>query len=235
MKIAICDDSVKDAEQIKHCCLVSALSSSFDYTIFHSGNKLISSLHDGNQFDIFFLDVDMPEISGIDVGKFVRSHNDNAIIIFITSYPEYAINAFECEAFNYVLKPCDPQRIEEILIRAVNRFGITHKYHKVKIRNQTIRILLSDIYYIECLKKHIIYHLKDEDIETTDKLSNVYDALCDFGFYQIHQGYIVNMDKIKSFNGYSVILDDGRSVMVSVRKKAETLIAYSKYVERFTR
>jgi DNA-binding LytR/AlgR family response regulator len=101
------------------------------------------------------------------------------------------------------------------------------------VKNQTYKIPINDIYYIECCRKHVIYHLKNKTIETVDKLSSAYNALSDFGFYQIHQGYIINFDKVYEFKDYSVVLEDKRTVMMSVRKKREVLLAYAKYTERF--
>lgn len=235
MNIAICDDYEHDCMLIKKYCEESSILVYTKCTTFFSGNEILVAYKNGQRFDVVFLDVDMPEINGIKVGTSIRSYDKDVIIIFITSYPEFAIDAYDCEAFNYLLKPCNPQKLNDVLARAVDRLKLLHKYHNIKIRNQTLRLPISEIYYIECCRKHILYHLKDDVIETTDKLSNVYDALLKYGFYQIHQGYIVNMAKIKRFDDYSVILEDGRDVMISVRKKAEVLIAYSKYVERYTR
>jgi len=215
MKIAICDDCQKDAENIKHLLENPGIFEISDISIFLSGDELISQIDCGTRFDIVFLDVEMPDKSGIEVGKSIRRHDRDAIIIFVTSYPEFAIDAYECEAFNYLLKPCNPEKLYEVTSRAVSRLGLLNKYHIVKIRNQTIRIPISDIYYIECQRKHILYHLKNETIETTDKLSAVYDALCNYGFCQVHQGYIVNMEKIKGFDKYSVSIK-GLSVTLFV-------------------
>lgn len=77
--------------------------------------------------------------------------------------------------------------------------------------------------------------MKNEDVTTREKLSDVCAALQALGFCQVHQGYIVNMGKIKSIERNEVILDDGRSVMMSVRRKPEVFLAYSRYVEKYTR
>ena len=235
MNIAICDDSVKDRNFIKEFCEKSNIVENVTCSHFSSGKDFLKAINNGQIFDILFLDVDMPGINGIETGKGLRQIDQNTIIIFITSYPEFALDAFECEAFHYLVKPCSPNKLMEVLKRAANRLGVMQKYHIVKIRNQTIRLPLADIYYVEYYRKHVIYHMKDEEIITIDKLSNVYKALSKFGFYQIHQGYLVNFDKVKNFKKYAVILDDDRSVMISVRKWSEVLVAYSKYVEDFTR
>lgn len=110
---------------------------------------------------------------------------------------------------------------------------MSKKYHLIKARNETIRLKLSDIYYIECCRKHVIYYTKTEKYDTIDTLSNVYDQIKDFGFFQIHQGYIVNFDKVKCFRQNDIILDNDRVVMMSIRKKKETLLAYSRYLEEY--
>ena len=76
------------------------------------------------------------------------------------------------------------------------------------------------------------FMLKDKKYETVGKISDVMKELLDYGFCQVHQGYIVNMDKIKDFNKFELILDDGRSVTMSVRKRTEVLLEYAKFVER---
>ena len=77
--------------------------------------------------------------------------------------------------------------------------------------------------------------MKNEDVVTVMKLSDAYEALRDLGFCRVHQGFIVNMDKIKTIGKDCVLLTDGRSVMMSVRKKPEVSLAYMKYVEKFAR
>ena len=175
----------------------------------------------------------MPNIDGLAAGTAIRQMDKQAIIIFSTSYPQYAIDAYDCEAFHYLIKDCSFYKFESVLKRAIAKLGIIHKYHVVKIQNRVRQISLTDILYIEYCRKHIIYHTLNEKIETTGRFSDVIDELKKYGFYQIHQGYIVNLAKIRDFKGYSVILDNGDSVMISVRKKSEVLLAYAKYTEDF--
>ncbi len=235
MKIAICDDSSSDRDLLLKYCEASDIVDNIEFNLFSSGKELLNSSISGKVYDIVFLDVDMSELDGIATGKLLRKLDKNIIIIFVTSYPEFALDAFECEAFHYLVKPLEQAKLTDVLKRAVKRLGMLHKYHIVKVKHQTQRLAISDIYYIECCRKHIIYHMKNGSIETVEKLSEVYKAVSKFGFFQVHQGYIVNFDKVKSFDKYNVILDDDRSVMISVRKRADVLLAYSKYVENFTR
>lgn len=232
MKIAICDDSKSDIIVIKNILLSHPLVQSSEIETYTSSQNLLNSIHKDVHYDIAFLDVDIPNINGLDLGKIIKNKYPTTEIVFITNYPQYAIDAYDCEAFHYLLKPVDTKKAMQVIQRLIKKQQEQNKYYKIKIRTEYIRIPIKDIYFIECCKKHIIYHLKDKSYETAcGKFSDVCNDLKEYGFYQVHQGYIVNMDKIHHFDKYSVILDDNRDIMMSVRKRTEVLSAYAKYIE----
>ena len=111
---------------------------------------------------------------------------------------------------------------------------VEEKTHKITIKkqNSNISIKISDLYYVEYTNRHIVYHTKNEIIEAGGTLENVYEKLKYYGFIQIHQGYLVNMAKIKTFKNSYVVLDNGTSVIMSVRRKTEVYSEYTKYLER---
>lgn len=230
IKIAICDDSLRDATSLENLCKSCNLKYDIKIHTF-TDTKLFLTAHQKNLYDIVFLDIEMPNHSGIELGKQLRKMNEKTIIIFSTSYPQYAIEGYDCEAFQYLLKPISQEKLEDTLNRAANKISVSRQYHSIKIHNIVRRIPISEIYFIEYCRKHVIYHMKNEQIETTGRFSDVIQDLQEYGFYQIHQGYIVNFDKIKDIREYSVILEDNRTVMISVRKKKEVVLAYTKYVE----
>lgn len=232
IRIAICDDSSSDANNLKTTCEACNLPYSLDIRVYNCGKQLLADLPTNN-YDIVFLDIDMPEQNGIQIGMKTRQLLNNSIIIFCTSYPQYAIEAFDCEPFHYLLKPISIEKLETVLNRAIAKYKITKKYLKIKIQNKVIQLPISEILYIEYCRKHILYHTENRVIETVGRFSDVLDELINYGFYQVHQGYIVNFAKVQDFCGYSVILNNGQSVMISVRKKSEVLLAYANYVEAF--
>ena len=230
IRIAICDDSSSDVTYLEKLCQTCTILYEIEI---HTFTDCIFFLNDYQKkpYDIVFLDIEMPNKNGIDVGKYLRKINKKTIIIFSTSYPQYAIAGYDCEAFQYLLKPISQEKLQSTIDRAIRKITLSRQYHNIKVHNIVRRLPISDIYYIEYCQKHIIYHMKNDRIETTGRFSDVIQRLQKHGFYQIHQGYIVNFDKIYDFDGYSIILDDKRTVMMSVRKKKEVILAYSKYVE----
>jgi len=231
IKIAICDDSLLDAMSLEKLC--KKCDSLYELKVHtFTDTKLFLSAHQKNLYDIVFLDIEMPNQSGIELGKQLRKMNEKTIIIFSTSYPQYAIEGYDCEAFQYLLKPIAHEKLQDTLNRATHKISVSRQYHSIKIHNVVRRLPISEIYFIEYCRKHVIYHMKNEQIETTGRFSDVIQDLQKYGFYQIHQGYIVNFDKVKDIREYSIILNDDRTVMISVRKKKEVILAYTKYVEK---
>jgi DNA-binding LytR/AlgR family response regulator len=232
IKLAVCDDSSLDINKLINCFESCRFTETIQISKFKSGELLVEA-HKQNSFQIVLLDIDMPNLNGIDVGKMLRKCDEKVLIIFTTSYPQYAIEAYDCEAFHYLLKPISVEKLETVINRAIHKCRITKKYLKIKIQNKVIQLPISEILYIEYCRKHILYHTENRVIETVGRLCDVLDELMNYGFYQVHQGYIVNFAKVQDFCGYSVILNNGQSVMISVRKKSEVLLAYANYVEDF--
>ena len=229
MNIAICDNSNRDALRLADCC--SDMQHQID--IYYSGAKLCDALSKGSLYELIFLDVDMPDMDGIQTGKTIREYDRRATIVFVTSYEQYALQAFECEAFNYLLKPASKEKIQSIFCRVEQKTDREGRYHVIKTKGKSIRLSIPDIYYVECLRKHVIYHTKNSSYDTIGNISDAYRALYDQNFIQVHQGYIVNMDKIADFDDKFVILDNGSRVEISVRKRKETLLNYAKFLERY--
>lgn len=174
----------------------------------------------------------MPEMNGIECGHRLHRATNNTVLIFLTNFPQYALEGYECEALRYLVKPCDANKIKTALARALQ--VVEEKTHKITIKkqNSNISIKISDLYFVEYSNRHIIYHTKNETIEAGGTLENVYDKLKYYGFIQVHQGYLVNMEKIKTFKNSYVILDNGTNVIMSVRRKTEVYSEYTKYLER---
>lgn len=231
MRIAICDDCLDDISVIHDILTANKFTGSGSIDTYTSSEKLLQALKQNIKYDVVFLDVEMPKLNGLELGKAINELCPGTLIVFVTNYPQFAIDAYDCEAFYYLLKPVEQDKIDRVIKRIAKKYQKNNKFYTIKIKSQIINLPIKDIYYIECFKRHIIYHLRDCDHEAVGNISNVYDDLKIYGFYQVHQGYIVNMDKIKRFDKYNIILDDGRSVMISVRKKSEVMMAYSKYIE----
>ena len=161
-----------------------------------------------NQIDLIFLDINMPEISGL---SFAKSINKNIKVIFTTAYREYAIDGFNLQAVDYLLKPISFER----LLQAVNKYlgenNTVEAFDSVEILpekndfifvradRKMVKINFSEITFIESLSDYVKIHLNDKTIVTRETISNIEAKLPKNNFIRIHRSYIVAVSKIDSF------------------------------------
>ena len=169
-----------------------------------------------NKVDIVFLDINMPELDGMSLGKILTKLNPNIKIIFITAYRDYAAEAFEIKAFDYLLKTYSEKRITEVLnnltmIKDNSPTKEVEKINKVTVflDEKMVVLSLDEIYYIEVSEKESLVYTQNEIYTSKLKISKWEEILPKNKFYRTHRAYIVNLDKIKEvepwFNGTFVL------------------------------
>ena len=169
-----------------------------------------------NKVDVVFLDINMPELDGMSLGKILTKLNPNIKIIFITAYRDYAAEAFEIKAFDYLLKPYSEKRITEVLnnltmIKDNTPTKEVEKINKVTVflDEKMVVLSLDEIYYIEVSEKESLVYTQNEIYTSKLKISKWEEILPKNKFYRTHRAYIVNLDKIKEvepwFNGTFVL------------------------------
>ena len=169
-----------------------------------------------NKVDVVFLDINMPELDGMSLGKILTKLNPNIKIIFITAYRDYAAEAFEIKAFDYLLKPYSEKRITEVLnnltmIKDNSPIKEVEKINKVTVflDEKMVVLSLDEIYYIEVSEKESLVYTQNEIYTSKLKISKWEEILPKNKFYRTHRAYIVNLDKIKEvepwFNGTFVL------------------------------
>jgi DNA-binding LytR/AlgR family response regulator len=165
------------------------------------------SMLQGRKADLIFLDIQMPGISGI---QFLRTMPDIPQVILTTAYPNYAIEAFELNVLDYLLKPFSYERF----LKSITKFlgqkdslpvneGIDPGPESFYVRSekQMVRIVLDDILYIESLRNHVFIHLQNgSSVKTLNTINNIGDSLPAENFIRIHRSYIVPLRKISQFS-----------------------------------
>ena len=188
------------------------------------------------QVDLIFLDINMPEISGL---SFAKSINKNSRIIFTTAYREYAVDGFDLQAVDYLLKPISFERLAQAIDKfESNRVIIKNElpieteekndFIFVRSDRKMVKISFEEIKYIESLSDYIKIHLTDKIIITRETISNIEVKLPVNNFLRAHRSYIVSISKIDSFtnellevNGKAIPIS--RSYKIAVLNKLENI------------
>lgn len=170
--------------------------------------------------DILFVDINMPDITGLDL---VRSLEERPIIIFTTAHKKFAIDGFELDAIDYLLKPISFERFSKAVSKAIEYAGYKNKAENQATENlfvyseyRLIKIPLNEIEYIESLEDYIKIHLIDtKAILTLMPLKKVLEKLPAEKFKRIHRSYIIAVDKVNSVLNRKVRLTSSTELPVS--------------------
>ncbi|KIM05580.1 MAG: regulator [Sulfurovum sp. AS07-7] len=154
-----------------------------------------------NRYDVVFLDISMPQMSGLELANRILEINPKCYIVFQTAYGEYALEAYQRGGMDYLLKPISSQKLQKALEK-ISLFVQTTNTQNKKIvakRGQKLYLLdIEDIYYIEADLDEIIVRFKESDGYVKRKISDIERLLKGRNFFRIHRSCIVNVDKIRS-------------------------------------
>ena len=179
------------------------------------------------QVDLMFLDIQMPQITGID---FLKTLSNPPLVIFTTAYPNYALEGFELEALDYLLKPISFDRFLKAVNRAVDQIKLHQAsqghgeesgedYFFVKADKKLVKVNYNEILYIEGLKDYVIIRLDQTRVITLQTMKSLEDKLPQTTFKRIHRSFIVNIDKIHAIIGNMVeIMEKGQPKHLPIGK-----------------
>lgn len=203
--------------------------------------KALEEISSGIPPNITFLDVDMPELSGLEFAGLV---NNYTAVIFTTSYREYALDAFEKQATDYLLKPISYERFLKAIQKVRNHLPapmvttITQEpflFVKGEIKNKFIRIQIPEIRYIIASLNYVDIYVKEQKITTYMGLSEILSKLPISAFFRIHKSYIVNHNFIRTVEYGQVKMSDhailpiGRVFRKDFHQKMNTSFSSSNY------
>lgn len=163
-----------------------------------------------NPVDLMFLDINMPELSGLD---FLKSLRDAPLVIFSTAYPQYALESYELDAIDYLVKPIRIERFLKAVNKAENHLRLLQQeattsqvekieddYVFIKADRKYFKIYFRDILYIEGLKDYVIIYTQDSKIITSMNVKTIAAQLPESIFARVSKSYIVNVLHITSFD-----------------------------------
>lgn len=219
MKVAICDDEIICRAQLTDVLcdyIEERRDAHIEYDEYRDPNTLLQATRDGQVYDIYILDVIMPDLDGIKLGQALRAKGVDGKIIYLTSSKEHAIDSFRVRAFDYILKPVVKEVFYKTMDEAISSINIKKdKCVIIKTKDGNARIALDNILYVENANRLLIYHLADgKDITSTTLRTSFSDAMqelvADERFYACGVGTVVNLNHITSVENEGVVFGDKR-------------------------
>lgn len=230
LKIAVCDDESFIREYLK-TVIHRVLHTEAD--LYAGGEALLAANTD---YDILLIDIclaktkDVDKLNGMETARRLRK-TSNAVIIFITALREYVYDAYDVEAFHYLLKPINEEKLCEVLKKAAVKAGEKRASEPLIIKADGVyhQIPLEDIFYAENDGRKVILHTKTGTFSYYEKMG-ILEQKLGAGFFRSHRGYLVHLQEVSGYDRSSITLKNGDTVFLAKQKYNDFVSAYMNYL-----
>ena len=221
LSIAVCDDEIIECcsmagkirdilEEMKIPCIIRQ---------FRSGGELLQA---PESFDIVFLDIIMQDLDGMKTARILREKASDKMLIFVSSSREYVFEAYDVEAFQYLLKPVDDRKLKRVLQKAVPKTERrSREFIIVSRERQKKKLLLDDIYYFEIKGRVVDVHGPEGVFTYYEQIGELEKILRKKGFFRCHKSYLINLKYVDGYNRQEVILENGEKIVIAKRRYEE--------------
>ncbi len=226
--IAVCDDEPVFAEQLSD--KIKKYVPGCNIYKFFNGEDLLA---DKRSFDIYFLDIQMEQLNGIEIAKRLRIYDEESIIVFITGVKEYVFEAFDVAALNYLVKPVSDERLQEVLNRAIKQLekknGSNNQQIFVKAKDRNVILNVADILYFENQMRKISAHTTEGEIIFYGVMDNLEHEVGSL-FCRCHRGYLVNLSYVTEYNSNIITLKNGEEIYLAKSRYRDFVRQYMRYL-----
>lgn len=200
----------------------------FEIDCFTSGEDLCEEMT-SCAYDLIFLDIELPQMNGIAVGKYIREdlNNETVQIAYISSKQQYAMELFEIRPINFLLKPITSDKAQKIIYKFLKLNSVDTQIFKFKVRQEYIKIPLSEIIYFSNHGRTVTLVSKNKSYAFYGTLDDIYNKLKIENFLYIHKSFIVNYRYVRRYEYEQITLLDGKVLPISQprRKPIRTIIS----------
>lgn len=234
VNIAVCDDEVKVSSQVENILmkLLKERLLKYEIDIFDSGESLCKEM-ERTEYDLIFLDIELPEMNGVEIGNYIREIKRNNIvqIAYISSKQEYAMELFDIRPINFLVKPLEEATVAKVIDAYIKINGGKTNVFQYKKGHAHRKVEIHKImYFIRNSRKAIMY--TSEGIqEFYESLEKIYERIKNYGFLFIHKSYMVNYRYIKKIGYDYLIMADGEEFPISQSRRKEIREMYKKMEE----
>lgn len=219
-KIAICDDNKAYLEVItdkiqKYC---KNIGENIILESYSDSDKLAQSIEDKERYDAYILDIEMPNMSGVELAEWIRKYSEQAYIIFLTAHDVYAVKACGVNVISYILKERLEIELEEALQELFQRLSKWHEGKIYTIQNQRkyVKVQQRDIVYITKRQKNVMFVIKNQEAECERlTLQEIYKRLDNPDMYLLDRSNIINLQHVRKIVDYEIVMDNGHELITS--------------------
>lgn len=212
ISVGICDDNKEYREVLKeYACKALFQFGEVQFTEYESGNQVIEEIEkDTFTCELLLLDIHMAGKDGLETAAFIRTHQVDVDIIFVTVSTEHVFDGYTYQAFSYLLKPVDHDRLTSELERYMKLKSVNAKCLHVAIGGKKVQIFLDRVKYFAAdgRKIYVIQRGDEEELSFYAKMGDLQEALSEDDFLRCHQSYLVNTKYVDSFSRSEITIGE---------------------------
>lgn len=223
-QIFFCDDDA-EASAIYLPKIKAAFKTALEHvgiTAFRSPGRLLEHIRSGNACDLLFVDIDMPEMSGIELCRSLQAQGYSIPVVFLSNMEERVYETFEFSTVFFLRKRCFDDELEKVVRRALRETARKRETVLLSAGAQSYRLAVSDVKYLEIMDQTLSVFTVSGEISLRYKMENAERLLLPYGFLRVHKSYLVNYNYIHSIQREELRLTDGTRIPVS-RRRYQTL------------
>ncbi len=206
IRFFLCDDEAKILADLSQ--KVQEYVPLGEIEVFTSGSALLTRLRK-NVCDVLLLDIDMPQISGMEIAEALMQLEHRPLLVFVTSHDELVYDSFQYHPFGFIRKGFLDIELKKVLDSALKELRGRIKYFCFRTEGQEIRVALEDIRYFEAEGNYLKLYTKLEEYRFRSTMAAVEGEVCENGFIRIHKGFLVNQAMVRVLSNDKVQLLDG--------------------------
>lgn len=221
-KIAVCDDEKIICSTLYNKIenLLKLKSVRFEIDCFTSGEELCNEIK-RTDYDLLFLDIELPKMNGVAVGQYIREtlKNETIQIAYISSKQEYAMELFEIRPINFLIKPLTDKKVENVIDKFLQLNKIDVEIFNFKSGRNYYKIPLSDILYFYSNGRKINIVTSNKEYEFYGSLDNIYSEVKNKKFLFVHKSFLVNFKHINKYQYEQITMSDDKIIPVSQSRR----------------
>lgn len=220
INIAICDDEQKyliRMQELIQSIMQKQQIEEYKLALFSSARELKEKIAERQEYQVIFLDINMPQMSGLELAQEIREYDKDVILVFTTAFLDYAMEGYWLNVLRFLLKDMLEQLLPECMDAVLRKLQLHTKTITCPFIEGEKTIPIADICYIESQKHKLCFEVRNQERQQYslyEKLDNIDNQFAQYDFIRIHKSFLVNVMYIKAIRNYKVTLQGGEELPI---------------------